>query len=76
VALVGRAEREGDLAIGRGIDLLGVEGLEKADGLCKPRLELIFLLVAKACALSRTPDSALRPISRDGREALDMENDI
>src|ERR1700681_4190229 len=35
-----------------------------------------FLAVAKACALSRTPDSALRPSSRAGREALDLENDM
>src|SRR5690242_3570416 len=36
----------------------------------------IFFAVAKACALSRTPDSALRPIVRAGIVAWDIENDM
>src|SRR5437899_1555451 len=41
VALVGRAERECELTIGGAVDLLGVERLEKGDGLGEARLELI-----------------------------------
>src|SRR5580704_3191398 len=41
LALIGRAERKGDLTIGCGIDLLGIEGLEKGHGPCEPGLELI-----------------------------------
>ena len=35
----------------------------------------IFLAAAWAATLSRTADSALRPISKTGRDAWDMEND-
>src|SRR4051794_10302358 len=36
----------------------------------------IFLAAAKAAALSRTAESALRPISKAGRVACDIENDM
>src|SRR3954452_17598508 len=36
----------------------------------------IFLAAAKAAALSRTAESALRPISKAGRVACDTENDM
>src|SRR5712691_5529539 len=41
VALVGRAEGERDLTIGRRIDLLAVERLQIGDRFCETRLELI-----------------------------------
>jgi hypothetical protein len=40
VALVGRAERERDLVIGRRIDLLGIERLQIGDRFCEALLEL------------------------------------
>src|SRR5262245_66163476 len=36
----------------------------------------IFLAAAKASALSRMADNALRPISKAGRDARDIENDM
>jgi hypothetical protein len=36
----------------------------------------IFLAAAKAAALSSTPDSALRPISKTGSDACDIESDM
>ena len=41
VTLIGRAEREGDLTIGRRVDLLAVERLQIGDRSRQPRLELI-----------------------------------
>ena len=41
VTLIGRAEREGDLTIGRQVDLLAVELLQIGDRSRQPRLELI-----------------------------------
>jgi hypothetical protein len=41
VTLIGRAEREGDLTIGRRVDLLAVERLQIGDVLASQRLELI-----------------------------------
>ena len=41
VTLIGRAERESDLTIGRRVDLLAVERLQIGDVLASQRLELI-----------------------------------
>ena len=41
VTLIGRAERERDLTIGRRVDLLAVQRLQIGDRCCRPRLELI-----------------------------------
>jgi hypothetical protein len=125
LALVASAERKRDLAIGRRVDLLAVERLEKGDCFRDTFLELrdrrlvvfvarrlnagearrttprpirrdldltgeiemsgdrrecsstagsIFFAVAKASALSRMADSALRLISKTGSAAWDIAN--